>query len=183
MSLLIEYLISAVASTIPLMTLAGIIREAIKKVLARSHVKEIFQNFEGDKVALKLRGDRTLIFTVSDGMPIIVEVEREEDIQNANAIAEVDVREFIRFIDGSEHFGALFSTDLKRIFKTIKGDFYDLGGDFMLIGPICEELANMCMNDPELQSMIEKYKKGLERESRGLNILPTTTWDILFPAF
>lgn len=136
------------------MSLANILSKVVQKILDEPRVKEIFQSFEGVSVTLKLRGDKTVTFTVKNGKPVVVEGE----VQNATAIAEVDAKEFCRFIDGREHFGGLFKIDFEKYFRTCKGEFYDFGGDFMLLGPICNELNRLYGEDQEFRDFIEKYK-------------------------
>jgi hypothetical protein len=139
------------------MSLSDVIKKAIDRISEKPGIKDKFQSFEGDKVALKLKGDKTLIFTVTDGVPVLVESEAE--VQSARAVAEIDAKEFAKFIDGREHFGALFKIDFEKQFKTEKGEFYDFGGDFMLLGPLCDELTRVYMEDSEIRNMMEKYKK------------------------
>ncbi|MEM3823604.1 MAG: hypothetical protein QXH87_01590 [Candidatus Bathyarchaeia archaeon] len=138
------------------MYLAEIIKDAIKRVSAKPGIEEKFKSFEGEKIALKLKGDKAIVFKVQNGIPTVTESEVE--VQNANAIAEVEVEEFVKFVDGNKHFASLFSMDLKEIFKAERGEFYDFGGDFMLLGPMLEELTNIYKEDPDIRNEIEKYK-------------------------
>lgn len=85
--------------------LADILREGVQKFSDDYETRSIFQGFEGDGVALYLRGDRTVTFIVKDARPIIL----EGDVQNRSAIAEIDAMEFVGFIDGRTHFAELFT--------------------------------------------------------------------------
>lgn len=136
------------------MFLADILRKGVQKFSNDDETKSMFQSFEGDSVALYLRGDKTVTFLVKDSRPIAVEGE----IQNPSAIAEIDAKEFTRFIDGRTHFGELFTTEFGKYFWARKGEFYDLGGDFMLLGAISDRLIKVYKEDPEFRDMVDKYK-------------------------
>jgi len=136
------------------MSIADIITKGVQKFSDDDETKSLFQSFEGDSVVLRLRGDKAVTFMVKDGRAIVL----EEEIQNPSAIAEVDALEFTRFIDGREHFGGLMTVEFGRYFQAKKGGFYDLGGDFMLLGPISDRLMKIYREDPEFRDMVDKYK-------------------------
>lgn len=136
------------------MSLADIIVRGVQKFSDDDETKRMFQSFEGDSVVLYLRRDKAVTFMVKDGRPIALEGE----IENPSAIAEIDAIEFTRFIDGREHFGGLMTVEFGRYFQARKGEFYDLGGDFMLLGPISDRLMKVYREDPEFRGMVDKYK-------------------------
>jgi hypothetical protein len=116
--------------------------------------KEAFRGFEGDSIVLRLLGDKTITFTVKNGKLVALDGE----VQNATAIAEIDAKEFCKFIDGRLDFAGLFSTDYPKYFRNVKGAFYDFGGDFTLLAPICDKLTKLYKEDSAFRDMIDKYK-------------------------
>ena len=136
------------------MSLADILRNGIERIADDDETKRFFQSFEGENVVLNLIGDNTVTFTVKDGRPVVIEGE----VPNPTAIAEIDAIEFTRFIDGREHFGGLMTVEFGGYFQARKGEFYDLGGDFMLLGPVSDRLIKLYREDPEFRDRVDKYK-------------------------
>ena len=144
------------------MSLTGILMDGIQKIASTPNTESLFQSFEGEKVALNLIGDNIITFTVKDGRLIAL----EGNIPNPTAMADIGVREFIRFIDGRTHFAELFTTEFGTYFQARKGEFYDLGGDFMLLGPVSDRLTKLYTEDPGFRDMVNNYKmvNNLERK-------------------
>ena len=135
------------------MFLADILIEGVQRFSDDEETKSIFQSFEGDSVALYLRGDKTVTFIVKDARPTALEGE----VQNPSAIAEIDAIEFTRFIDGRTHFAELFTTEFGTYFEARKGKVYDFGGDFMLLGPISDRLMKLYREDLEFRNMVDNF--------------------------
>jgi len=142
--------------------LGDVLIRVVQKFPQDEESERVFRSFEGDSVTLHLRGDRTVTFMVKDGRPIVVEGE----IENPSAIAEIDVGEFIKFIDGSKHFGELFTTEFGTYFQARKGEFYDLGGDFMLLGPFSDRLIKAYKADPEFRNLVNSFALRQRRRQR-----------------
>jgi len=136
------------------MSLAAILRNGIERIADDDETKSLFQSFEGDSVALYLRGDKTVTFTVKDGRPVVLEGE----VPNPTAVADIDALEFLRFADGRTHFAELFTTEFGTYFDVKKGKFDELGGDFMLLGPVSDRLIKLYREDTEFRDMVDKYK-------------------------
>jgi len=58
---------------------------------------------------------------------------------------------------GRTHFAELFTTEFSTYFDAKKGEFYDLGGDFMLLGPISDRLIKLYREDLEFRNMVDNF--------------------------
>jgi hypothetical protein len=81
----------------------------------------------------------------------------EGEVQNPTAIAEIDAKEFCKFIDGRLDFAGFATVDYPKHFRNIKGEFYDFGGDFMLLGPIFDKLMKLYKENPEFKHALDEY--------------------------
>ena len=133
------------------MSVTDVIAHGVQGIAQLREINEMLPVFEGQAVSFSILGGEVITFAYRDGR-LLLERGQSSDVKGA---AEVSMVDFISFINGKREFPGLFTHEFPHYFKPTVGEYYDFGGDFMLMGPVYDGLSRLYRSDPAFQKLID----------------------------
>lgn len=133
------------------MSVADVIGYGLKGIASLREINEMLPIFEGQAVSFSIMGGEVITFVYRGGR-LILEKGQSPGVKGA---AEVSLVDFISFINGKREFPGLFTHEFPHYFKPTVGEYFDFGGDFMMMGPVFDGLSRIYRSDPAFQRSID----------------------------
>jgi hypothetical protein len=133
------------------MTVTEALILGVSGIAGMAEVQEMLTIFEGQAVSFQIKGYGTVTFAYKGGK-LVLEKGQARGVKGA---AEVSLLDFLSFINGKREFPGLFTHEFPHYFKATVGEYYDFGGDFMLMGPVFDGLSKLYRMDPGFKAAID----------------------------
>ncbi|MCX8126449.1 MAG: hypothetical protein N3E40_04870, partial [Dehalococcoidia bacterium] len=79
-------------------------------------------------------------------------------LEGYTARASISRDDLIKGIDGTMDFAGMFIKDFKAILSPSKGQIYDYGGDFMLLGPAVDAFARYYQTNQSFRKEVDSCR-------------------------